>query len=99
MVTLPFLKKANASLVVPYATKDMTININKNLKNVIKFWSVLLSIFLIKSAETWAFKKKALGIAKKATRAIPNSTISIVPATGELKNLLPKTSQKVNIAS
>ena len=30
---------------------------------------------------------------------MPNSTISIVPATGELKNLLPKTSQKVNIAS
>ena len=38
-------------------------------------------------------------MAKKATRAMPNSTISIVPATGELKNLLPKTSQKVNIAS
>jgi hypothetical protein len=51
---------------------------------------------LIKSAETFAFKKNALGIAKKATKAIPISTNSIVPVTGELKNLRPKTSQKVN---
>ena len=32
------------------------------------------------------------------TNAIPNSTISIVPATGEFKKRLPKTSQKVSIA-
>ena len=51
----------------------------------------------IKSAETFAFKKNALGIARKATKAIPISTISIVPVTGEFKNLRPKTSQKVNI--
>ena len=50
----------------------------------------------IKSADTFAFKKKALGIAKKATRAIPISTNSIVPVTGEFKNLRPNTSQKVN---
>ena len=37
-------------------------------------------------------------MAKKATKAIPNSTISIVPATGEFKKRLPNTSQKVNIA-
>ena len=46
---------------------------------------------------TFAFKKKALGIAKKATNAIPNSTNSIVPVTGEFKNLRPNTSQKVSI--
>ena len=63
-----------------------------------KIWKVLLETFFIKSAETFAFKKKALGIAKKATKAIPNSTNSIVPVTGEFKNLLPKTSQKVSIA-
>ena len=51
----------------------------------------------MKSAETFAFKKKALGIARKATKAIPISTSYIVPVTGEFKNLLPKTSQKVNI--
>ena len=32
---------------------------------------------LIKSADTFAFRKKALGIAKKATKAIPISTNSI----------------------
>ena len=52
----------------------------------------------MKSADTLAFKKKALGIAKNATRAMPISTNSIVPVTGEFKNLLPKTSQKVNTA-
>ena len=51
---------------------------------------------LIKSADTFAFKKKALGIAKKATKAMPISTNSIVPVTGEFKNLRPNTSQKVN---
>ena len=51
---------------------------------------------MIKSAETFAFKKNALGIARKATKAIPISTNSIVPVTGEFKNLRPKTSQKVN---
>ena len=30
----------------------------------------------MKSAETCAFKKKALGMAKKATKAIPNSKMS-----------------------
>ena len=58
----------------------------------------MFGIFLIKSAETFAFKKNALGIAKNATSAIPNSTNSIVPVTGELRNLLPNTSQKVNTA-
>ena len=58
----------------------------------------MFDTFFIKSAETFAFKKKALGIAKKATNAIPNSTNSIVPVTGEFSNHLPKTSQKVNIA-
>ena len=53
----------------------------------------------MKSADTWAFKKNALGIARNATKAIPNSTSSIVPATGEFKKRLPNTSQKVNIAS
>ena len=52
----------------------------------------------MKSADTLAFKKKALGIAKNATRAMPISTNSIVPVTGEFKNRLPKTSQKVNTA-
>ena len=52
---------------------------------------------LIKSADTFAFRKKALGIAKKATRAIPISTNSIVPVTGEFKNLRPNTSQNVKI--
>ena len=52
---------------------------------------------LIKSADTFAFKKNALGIAKKATKAIPISTNSIVPVTGEFKNLRPNTSQKVSI--
>ena len=47
----------------------------------------MLETFFIKSAETFAFKKKALGIAKKATKAIPISTNSIVPVTGEFKNL------------
>ena len=42
-------------------------------------------------------KKNALGIAKKATKAIPISTNSIVPVTGEFKNLRPNTSQKVSI--
>ena len=37
-------------------------------------------------------------MAKKATRAIPTSTISIVPITGEFRNRLPKTSQNVNTA-
>ena len=60
---------------------------------------MLFETFFIKSAETFAFKKKALGIAKKATNAMPNSTNSIVPVTGELRNRLPNTSQKVNIAS
>ena len=64
----------------------------------IKIWKVLFETFFIKSAETFAFKKKALGIAKNATKAIPNSTNSIVPVTGEFRNLLPKTSQKVSIA-
>ena len=53
---------------------------------------------LIKSADTFAFKKKALGIARNATKAMPISTSSIVPVTGEFKNRLPKTSQKVNTA-
>ena len=51
----------------------------------------------MKSADTFAFKKKALGIAKNATKAIPISTNSIVPVTGEFKNLRPNTSQKVSI--
>ena len=55
-----------------------------------------VKLVFIKSAETFAFKKKALGIARKATKAIPISTNSIVPVTGEFKNLRPKTSQKVN---
>ena len=59
---------------------------------------MLFEIFFMKSAETFAFKKKALGIAKKATNAMPNSTNSIVPVTGELRNRLPNTSQKVKIA-
>ena len=63
-----------------------------------KIWKALFETFFIKSAETFAFKKKALGIAKNATKAIPNSTNSIVPVTGEFRNLLPKTSQKVSIA-
>ena len=46
-----------------------------------------------------AFKKKALGIARNATNAIPISTNSIVPVTGEFKKRLPKTSQKVNTAN
>jgi len=50
---------------------------------------------LIKSADTFAFKKKALGIARNATIAMPISTSSIVPVTGEFKNLRPKTSQNV----
>ena len=54
---------------------------------------------LIKSADTFAFKKKALGIARNATKAIPISTSSIVPVTGEFKKRLPKTSQKVNTAN
>ena len=98
MVTLSFLKKAIASLVVAYAIIDITIIIRINLKIFIKTWNVLFGIFLIKSAETFAFKKNALGIAKNATSAIPNSTNSIVPVTGELRNLLPNTSQKVNTA-
>ena len=53
----------------------------------------------IKSAETLAFKKNALGIARNATKAIPISTNSIVPVTGEFKNRLPNTSQKVNTAN
>tara|TARA_B100000029_G_C17232388_1_gene835843 strand:+ start:186 stop:419 length:234 start_codon:yes stop_codon:yes gene_type:complete len=65
---------------------------------VIKVCSLEIDIFFIKSADTCAFRKKALGIARKATNAIPNSTISIVPATGELRKRLPKTSQKVSIA-
>ena len=64
----------------------MIINIKINLRVVIKVCSFVIDTFFMKSAETCAFKKKALGIAKKATKAIPNSTISIVPATGELKN-------------
>ena len=65
---------------------------------VIKVCNFVLDIFFMKSAETCAFKKNALGIARNATKAIPNSTISIVPATGEFKKRLPNTSQKVNIA-
>ena len=57
-----------------------------------------LSNKLIKSADTLAFKKKALGIARNATKAMPISTSSIVPVTGEFKKRLPKTSQKVSIA-
>ena len=37
-------------------------------------------------------------MAKKATRAIPISTNSIVPVTGELRKRLPKTSQNVSTA-
>ena len=76
----------------------MIINIKINLRVVIKVCNFVIDTFVMKSAETCAFKKKALGIAKKATKAIPNSTISIVPATGEFKKRLPNTSQKVNIA-
>ena len=94
-----FSKKANASFVVPYATKDIIINIRINLKIVIKVCNFEMATFFIKSADTCAFKKKALGIARKATSAIPNSTISIVPATGELRKRLPNTSQKVSIAN
>ena len=73
-----FSKKANASFVVPYATKDIIINIKINLKIVIKVCNLEIAIFFIKSADTCAFKKKARGIARNATNAIPNSTISIV---------------------
>ena len=76
----------------------MIINIKTNLRVVIKVCNFGIDTFLIKSAETCAFKKNALGMARNATNAIPNSTISIVPATGELKKRLPNTSQKVNIA-
>ena len=65
---------------------------------VIKVCNFVIATFFMKSAETCAFKKNALGMARNATKAIPNSTISIVPATGEFKKRLPKTSQKVNIA-
>ena len=69
-----------------------------NLKILIKVCNLEIAMFFIKSADTWSFKKKARGIARNATNAIPNSTISIVPATGEFKKRLPKTSQKVSIA-
>ena len=70
-----FSKKANASFVVPYATKDIIINIRINLKIVIKVCNFEMATFFIKSADTCAFKKKALGIARKATKAIPNYNV------------------------
>ena len=81
-----------------YAIKDIIISIKKNFtitSTILNFPRLRL---LMKSADTLAFKKKALGMAKNATKAIPISTSSIVPVTGELKKRLPKTSQKVNIA-
>ena len=71
-----FSKKANASFVVPYATNDIITNININLKIVIKVCNLEIAIFFIKSADTCAFKKKARGIARNATNAIPNSQLA-----------------------
>ena len=72
--------------------------IKKNLRIINQVLNIHKFKLLIKSADTFSFKKNALGIAKKATKAIPISTNSIVPVTGEFRNLLPKTSQKVSIA-
>ena len=72
--------------------------IKKNLRIINQVLNIPKFKLLIKSADTFAFKKNALGIAKKATKAIPISTNSIVPVTGEFRKRLPKTSQKVNTA-
>ena len=72
------------------------IIIKKNLRIISQVLNIPKFKLLIKSADTFEFKKKVLGIAKKATKAIPISTNSIVPVTGEFKNLRPNTSQKVN---
>ena len=75
----------------------MMMIIKKNLRIINQVLNTPKFKLLIKSADTFAFKKKALGIAKNATKAIPISTNSIVPVTGEFKNLRPNTSQKVSI--
>ena len=64
----------------------MIINIKTNLRAVIKVCNFGTDTFFIKSAETCAFKN-ALGIARNATNAIPNSTISIVPLQENLRNV------------
>ena len=74
----------------------MMMIIKKNLRIISQVLNIPKFKLLIKSADTFAFKKKALGIAKNATKAIPISTNSIVPVTGAFKNLRPNTSQKVN---
>ena len=76
----------------------MMMTIKKNLRIINQVLNIPKFKLLIKSADTFAFKKNALGIAKKATKAIPISTNSIVPVTGEFKKRLPNTSQKVNTA-
>tara|TARA_B100000131_G_C17910419_1_gene530110 strand:+ start:72 stop:383 length:312 start_codon:yes stop_codon:yes gene_type:complete len=91
--------KLKEVFVVAYAINDMIPIIKINLMIIKKYLNIPRLILFIKSADTLAFRKKALGIAKKATNAIPISTNSIVPVTGELKKRLPKTSQKVNNAN
>jgi hypothetical protein len=97
MVTLSFDINFKEVLVVAYAIKDIMMIIKKNLRIINQVLNIPKFKLLIKSADTFAFKKNALGIAKKATKAIPISTNSIVPVTGEFKNLRPNTSQKVSI--